>query len=79
MKLSKLYTAIFLALPTATFSVSIFASSNVAKLEEINVVAFRDATQLAKLANSADKLNKTQLQTLQAGSVADSLKHLKQY
>ncbi|MDH2925526.1 hemoglobin/transferrin/lactoferrin receptor protein [Nicoletella semolina] len=76
MKLSKLYTAIFLALPTATFSVSIFASSNVAKLEEINVVAFRDATQLAKLANSADKLNKTQLQTLQAGSVADSLKHL---
>ncbi len=71
MKLSRIYTVLFLGLPTLAI-----ANEEAKELDGISVVALRDASSYAKEANKTVILDKSQLQTEQASSVAQALENV---
>lgn len=70
MKFSKLYTALFLTVPVVA------QAQSVQKLDEISVVALRDASSYAKDANTVVTLNHSQLASEQAANVAQAVKNI---
>ncbi|VEJ09481.1 TonB-dependent receptor domain-containing protein [Actinobacillus delphinicola] len=71
MKLSKIYTALFLTMPAIAM-----ADDTPTTLNEISVVALRDASTYAKEANKTVVLDNNQIQVAQASSVAQALKNV---
>ncbi|VTU08609.1 TonB-dependent hemoglobin/transferrin/lactoferrin family receptor [Actinobacillus porcinus] len=72
MRLSKIYTAFFLSLPTVSL-----ADNNVsAELAEISVIASKDAFHWANHTSEKATLNKNQLLTQQPTSTADAIKRI---
>lgn len=71
MKLSKIYTALFLTMPAIAM-----ANNTPTNLDEISVIALRDASTYAKEANKTVSLDNNQIQTAQASSVAQALKNV---
>ncbi len=71
MKLSKIYTALFLTMPAIAM-----ADNTPTTLDEISVVALRDASTYAKEANKTVSLDNNQIQAAQASSIAQALKNV---
>lgn len=70
MKLSKVYTALFLTLPLANSALA------VDRLDEISVIALRDASSFSQEANTTVNVDRQALQTKQPTTVAEALKNV---
>ncbi|MBF0784068.1 TonB-dependent hemoglobin/transferrin/lactoferrin family receptor [Muribacter muris] len=73
MKLSKIYSAVFIALSPLALAET---AQQAVQLDEVHVIAGRDPSQWAEYANPSESISKNALLARQPTSVADALKYL---